>query len=131
MLDGITLKEGSTYTPAGGSDVIYNRLGETIANGVVLGNTAEANFFAREKVYVTVRMPSLQSDGEYSKMKISMRFVRPQVLASGKTVYNLSRSEIEIHPEAAVGELANLRSMGIAMFHDAETDLTWSVGSTK
>jgi hypothetical protein len=125
----LTLKEGSTYTPAGGSDVVFSRNGESIANGVVLGNVAELDFFAREKVIVTTRPPQLQSDGEYSKLKVSAREIRPQVLASGKTVYNLVRTEIEIHPEAGAAELASLRSSGIALLHDAEMDSVWQTGA--
>jgi len=130
-LDGCTLNEGGTYTPTGGSSVTFDRTGESIANGVVLGNMSESDFFAREKLYATVRMPSLQGDGEYSKQKNSIRIVRPTTLASGKVVYNLVRIETEVHPESGSTETTNLLSLGIAAAADADLTLFWSSGSLK
>lgn len=129
MLNGMVIKEGATTALTGGTDLTFTLTGEQLASGVVLANLAETDFFAREKCYVTSRVPALQGDGEYSKQKTSMRIVRPQVLASGKTVYNLVRVETEIHPEAPAGTAANLRSLGIAALADAEANNFWEAGS--
>jgi len=131
MLDGISVTEGATYTPAGGSDVTFDLTGEQVANGVVLGNMDEEDFFSREKLYATVRMPALQGDGEYSKQKNSVRIVRPATLASGKVVYNLIRIETEVHPESGVAEVDNLLTMGMSLINSSDAELFWHSGSLK
>jgi hypothetical protein len=125
----LALNEGGSYAPTGGAAISFDRTGESIANGVVLGNMSEADFFAREKLYATSRMPALQGDGEYSKQKVSIRIVRPMTLASGKVVYNLVRVETEIHPEATAAEGVNLRSLGLSALSDTDLSSFWSAGS--
>lgn len=129
MLNGIAIKEGATTALTGGTSLTFVLTGEQLASGVVLANLTETDFFAREKVYATSRIPSLQGDGEYSKQKSSIRVVRPQVLASGKTVYNLVRVEVEVHPEAPAGTTANLRSLGIAALASSDANDFWEAGS--
>jgi hypothetical protein len=130
-IDGISLNEGATYTPAGGSAITFDSTGETVANGVVCHNSAESDFFAREKLYATSRMPSLGSDGEYSKLKSSLRIVRPSTLASGKVVYNLIRIEVEVHPEDGATEVANLRTLGLAALNSSSLDDFFESGSIR
>jgi hypothetical protein len=103
--------------------------GESVANGVVLANGAESDFFAREKMYATSRMPVLGSDGEFTKQKSSLRIVRPSVLASGKVVYNLIRIEIEVHPEDGATEVANLRALGLSALNSSDFDEFFEAGA--
>lgn len=127
-LNGAIIKEGATYTPTGGTDITFSLTGERVANGIVTANMAESNFFAREKVYQTVRMPVLMPDGDFSKMKTSLRIVRPATLPSGKVVYNIVRVEQEIHP-LTPAEAANLRSLAIGALADADFTQFWEAGS--
>lgn len=125
-----TLKDGGTSTTAGGTDQIMEQSGETVANGVVLVESAVADYFTRPKLYMVNRMPSQGSDGIWSKQKGSVRYVVPKVLADGvTTVFNLVRFEIEIHPESTAAELADLREKGAQIGIDAEFDDFFSVGS--
>lgn len=127
-LNGAVIKEGATYAPTGGTDITFSLTGERVANGIVTANMAESNFFAREKVYQTVRMPVLMPDGDFSKMKTSLRIVRPATLPSGKVVYNIVRVEQEIHPLTPT-EAANLRSLAIGALADADFTQFWEAGS--
>lgn len=127
-LNGAVIKEGATYAPTGGTDITFSLTGERVANGIVTANMAESNFFAREKVYQTVRMPVLMPDGDFSKMKVSLRIVRPATLPSKKVVYNIIRVEQEIHP-LTPAEAANLRSLAIGALADADFTQFWEAGS--
>lgn len=127
-LNGAVIKEGATYAPTGGTDITFSLTGERVANGIVTANMAESNFFAREKVYQTVRMPVLMPDGDFSKMKTSLRIVRPATLPSGKVVYNIVRVEQEIHPLTPT-EAVNLRSLAIGALADADFTQFWEAGS--
>lgn len=128
-INGAVIKEGATYAPTGGADITFSANGESLSNGIVTQNNAETNYFAREKLYAQSRQPQLQGDGEYSKLKNSLRIVRPQVLESGKVVYNLIRIETEVHPLAVSTEAANLRSLGLAALADSDLTNFWETGS--
>jgi hypothetical protein len=130
-IDGISLNEGATYTPAGGSSITFDANGESVANGVVCQNSAETDYFAREKLYATSRMPSLGTDGEFTKQKASLRIVRPSTLTSGKVVYNLIRIETEVHPEDGATEVSNLRSLGMAALNSSDLDDFFEAGSIR
>lgn len=130
-VNGIALNEGGTYTPSGGTSITFDATGENVANGVVCVNTAEADFYQREKLYAVSRVPAIGSDGEYSKLKSSLRIVRPSTLTSGKVVYNLIRIEIEVHPEDGGTEVANLRTLGLAALNSTDLDDFFELGSLK
>lgn len=130
-INGIAISDGATYTPAGGTAITFDATGEQVAGGIVCVNQAETDFFAREKLYTTSRVPSLGSDGEYTKLKSSARIVRPLVIASGKVVYNVVRVELEVHPESAAGEVASLRSLGAGICVLSGFDDFFTVGSLK
>lgn len=128
-INGIVLKEGATYTPAGGSNITFELTGKSVANGVSCHNMGETDFFQREELVATSRMPSKGTDGEYSKQKSSLKIVRPDTLASGKVVYNLIRIDIEVHPETGVTEVGNLRSLGMAALNAAGLNNFFENGS--
>lgn len=127
-LNGAVIKEGATYAPTGGTDITFSLTGERVANGIVTANMAETNFFAREKITQTVRMPVVQSDGDFSKMKCTLRLARPATLPSGKVVYNVIRIEQEIHPLTPT-EAANLRGLACGALSDSDFTQFWEAGS--
>lgn len=108
---GAQLATGATYTPSGGTVITWDDTGEELKNGLVLADFGEVNFFARRKLFATVRQPALQKDGAYSKLKVSVRVVKPYVLASGKVIFNLARYEEEIHPEAGGAVAVELKTI--------------------
>lgn len=130
-VNGVALNEGATYTPAGGSAITFDATGESVANGIVCHNASETDFFQREKLYATSRQPAIGSDGDYTKMKNSLRIVRPSTLTSGKVVYNLIRIELEVHPEDGATEVSNLRTLGLAALNSTSLDDFFESGSTK
>lgn len=125
----ITLKDGGTTTTAGGSDQSFDRTSLSVTNGYEYADVAEADFFARQKVIATSRMPTLQADGSYSKQKTSVRFVMPITLADGTISYNVARVEIEAHPESSAANLAELREMAAQMAIQAGLDDLYVAGS--
>lgn len=108
----ITLKDGGTTATTGGTDQTFDRTNASVNNGYEYADSSEADFFAREKVILTSRMPQLQSDGLYSKKKASARFIQPVTRSDGSTGYNVSRYESEYYPESSVAQIAELREMG-------------------
>jgi hypothetical protein len=128
-IDGLTIKEGATYTPSGGTDITFVASGESVANGVVVINEDEADFYAREKIYATARPPVVGSDGEFTKQKVSFRIVDPGVLASGKMNFDLLRIELEVHPENGNTEADKLVNLGIAALNSADLQSLFRYGS--
>jgi hypothetical protein len=131
-VDNLTLNEGGTFNaPTGGSNITFNPTGETVANGVVSHNDSDADFYTREKLYAVSRQPTVGSDGEYTKMKNSLRIVRPSTLASGKVVYNLIRIEVEVHPEDGASEVTNLISLGTSALNSSDAEDFFQYGSLR
>lgn len=125
----ITLLDGGTSSTAGGSSQQFDRTSTPVNNGYEYADVAEADFFARQKVILASRMPSLQSDGSWSKQKTSCRFVSPITLADGTISYNVTRMEVEIHPESTAAQLAEHREYGAQMALDSELDDLYTAGT--
>lgn len=115
----VTLLDGGTTSTAGGTGQDFDRSSTPVTNGYEYADVSETDFFARQKVLLTSRMPSLQADGSWSKQKVSCRFVLPITLADGTISYNVARVEVEVHPEATAANLAELREMGAQMLIQA------------
>jgi hypothetical protein len=130
-INGVVLKEGATYTPTGGTSITFDDSGENVANGIVCVNQAENDFFAREKLVATSRLPSKNSDGTYSKQKVSVRIIVPETLADGTISYDLIRFETESSPFTAAGKIDTLRGLGMAVLNSTDLDNLFTVGSIK
>jgi hypothetical protein len=125
----LTLLDGGTTSTAGGAAQAFSRSSTPVTNGYEYADVAEADYFARQKLVVTSRMPSLQSDGSYSKQKSSARFILPITLADGSIAYNVARVEIECHPEATAANLAELREYAGQLAMDSELDTLYTAGT--
>lgn len=124
------VKSGVTaMTPTGGSDITLNEDGVSINNGLHVSVTADADYRTRRNLTVKYKLPTYAQDGEYSKDKKSMVFVQPQILASGKTVYNLIRIEREVHPECTAADALDLNMIGAQLLTDSDYTAFWSGGS--
>lgn len=125
----ISLLDGGTTSTAGGSAQAFDRSSTSVNNGYEYTDVAETDFFARQKVIVTSRMPSLQSDGTWSKQKTSARFVQPITLADGSIAYGVARVEIEFHPEATAANVSELREMAGQLAIQAGLDDLYTAGT--
>lgn len=118
----ITLTDGGTTTTAGGAAQTFDRSNTKVNNGYEYVDTSEADFFARQKMVIVARQPTLQSDGTYSKAKASERFIMPITRADGTIAYNVARHEIEYDPESTAAQVAELREMSAQMAVGSQFD---------
>jgi hypothetical protein len=124
-----TLLDGGTTTTAGGSTQTFDRTNTTVTSGSEYADVSETDFFARQKVIITTRMPSLQLDGSWSKQKTKVQFVAPITLANGTIAYNIARVEIEAHPESSAANLAELREFAAQMAVGTQFDYAYIAGT--
>lgn len=124
----LTIKAGGTNSVTGGTDEVYTRTAAVVANGIQMAKMAEADFRIRPTVMLKAKLPSLQSDGTYSKGKVTATLVRPFILTSGKTAFNVGRVEFEIHPEFPAAQAAALRSDTAQLAFDSELANFWLGG---
>lgn len=125
----ITLLDGGTSSTAGGANQEFDRSSTPVNNGYEYTDVAEADFFARQKVILVSRMPQVQSDGSWSKQKTSCRFVSPITLADGTISYNVTRVEIELHPESTAANLTEHREYAAQLALDSELDDLYVAGT--
>jgi len=125
----ITLLDGGTSSTAGGAAQAFSRTSTPVNNGYEYADVSEADFFARQKVILTSRMPSLQSDGTWSKQKTSCRFVSPITRADGSIGYNVTRMETELDPESSAADLTEHREFGAQLALDSELDSLYTAGT--
>jgi len=131
-INGVTIKEGASFTPVGGTDITFDDTGEEIANGIVCVNQAETDFFAREKLVCVSRLPVQDAkSGVFSKQKISVRIIDPKKLADGSISYGVGRFEVEAHPEGGVTQITKIRKLLLAAANSSSLDALFSVGSIK
>jgi hypothetical protein len=125
----ISLLDGGTSSTTGGASQSFTRTATPVTNGYEYADVSEADHLARQKVVLTARNPSLQSDGSWSKHKAKGQFVLPITLADGSVSYNLVRAEIEYHPEASSANVDELREMGAQMLISADFDDLFVAGT--
>lgn len=111
----ITLLDGATTSTTGGTTQTFSRTNTPVNNGYEYSDVSEADFFKREKVLLSARQPTLQSNGTWSKQKSYARYVKPLTKADGTVVYNGIRVEIDYDPETPAADLAELREKGAQM----------------
>jgi len=129
-LQSATVKAGaSALTPTGGSDVTFTLDGVSVPNGIHTADAAQSDFRIRRNMTIKNKVPTVQSDGTYSKDKKTITFVAPKILASGKTVFNLIRIEREVHPESTAAEALDLCMIGGQLLSDTDFTAFWSSGS--
>lgn len=124
----LTIKAGGIPSVTGGTDEVFTRIAAQVANGVQLAKMAESDFRVRPVVTLKAKLPALQSDGTYSKGKVSATLVRPFLLSSGKTAFNVGRVEFEIHPEYPAAQASALRSDTSQLPFDSELANFWLGG---
>lgn len=128
-LKNMTIKTGGTIAVTGGTDVNFADTGSTTPNVLKIQVNADSDYRTRRSITCRVRPATIQSDGSYSKIKRSMAITSPFVLASGVTIFNVMRIELDIHPEAEATLRANLLAFGAQVLFDADATDFWSVGS--
>lgn len=125
----LTIALGATVSTTGGTSKVYTPDGMEVKNGIHLIDASVADFRIRPSITARYTAPKLLSDGSYTKGKLSLAESVPMLLESGKTVFNVVRSEIEIHPEATATVLAEMRKKGAQLFTVVSTDSYWQAGS--
>jgi len=125
----IILKTGATTATTGGVDQTFDRTSRNVTNGYEYTDVAEPDFYARNSVIVKARMPSRQSDGTYSKHKVTIQGVFPLILADGSMTYNTVRLDIDYHPETPAVKIAAMREQGAQMAIGAQFDNVVDAGT--
>lgn len=131
-LNGISIQKSATsMTVVGGTAAVHESDGLEVKNGIHVVDTSVTSKVERPHATFKSKPFALQSDGSYSKGKLSVNYTKPKTLASGATSYQVVRVEFEIHPELTNAEILDLRLIGAQLITDAETDGFFNNGSIK
>lgn len=128
-LKNMTIKTGGTIAVTGGTDVTFTDVGSTSPNVLKVQVNADSDYRTRRSISYKIREATVQSDGSYSKVKRAASITMPFITASGATVFNVLRLELDIHPEAEATLRAQMLSFGAQIFFDTDAADFWSVGS--
>lgn len=128
-LQNASILVGSTLSATGGTALTFSLDGQQVSGGIHVSDAATTDFRVRPNFTAKTKIPTVDSLGVYSKGKRSLTFVRPKILASGKTVFPLVRIELEDHPEMTQAEVDALISQGAQLLFDADCTAYWRTGS--
>lgn len=126
----VTLKKSGTVSVTGGQDQILTKTAQSVLSGVQLADFSQADFRLRENLTIKGKLPSLQSDGNYSKGKFVAAISVPFILSNGKTVFNIGRLEMEIHPELPAASAMELRQRTAQLATNSSLTNFWLGGDT-
>lgn len=104
-----TILTGPTISATGGTSSTLAPTGQSIPNGVQVADMGVTDFRVRPTMTLRSRMPTMQSDGSWSKYKNQVSLVMPKILASGEMAFPVGRIEFEPHPEMTDTEVNKLR----------------------
>lgn len=124
-----TILAGGTPSVTGGTSQTFTLDSTKVNNGVHMQDATVADYRVRPALTAVAKLPTLQSDGSYTKQKCSAVLIRPKILASGKTVFNLVRIEVEVHPELSAADHLALRNDAAQLLFDSDFSNFWNVGS--
>lgn len=131
-VDNCTFKKDATaITMTGGTDIVYTETGVSVPGGINVANAAQVDFRIRENISFKSRNPVKAVDGSWSKAKRTITALFPKIVASGDTVYNLVRIELEAHPEVTAAELANMKFQGAQLLGSTEVANFLATGSLR
>lgn len=125
----LNLPIGATIGATGGTATAFANDGATVVNGLHLIVPTDTSYITRRNLTAKVKKATVQKDGSLSKIKRNMSYVVPFTLASGVTVYNVMRVELDIHPEAEATLRSQLLNVGALLLTDSDTVDFWTVGS--
>jgi hypothetical protein len=129
-LKGAVIKAAPTsFTVVGGTDETLSEMGTVIPGGLQLTDNAVTDFYVRPVVTVKAKPATRLADGTYSRMKNTVTFTLPKVLASGKQELNNMRIEFNVHPETTVAEKLDLRSRVAQLLFDTDFTQFWDAGT--
>lgn len=123
------LKDATAGSVTGGTAMALSSDGVEVKNGVHVADIGESNFLIRTNMTLRTRNPARQSDGSYTKGKRWVTVVSPKIIADGSTVFNVTRHEIEIHPETTDAEVDNMLFLGAQVFTDSDLTSFHKTGS--
>lgn len=129
MISDLILLTGATVSATGGTNQTFNPSGTEVSGGVEVVDIGATDYITRPKATFKSRMPTIDKDGAYSKMKTSANFIMPMVDSQGKTQFNLVRVEMEIHPECPSATMLELKKKGAQLLIDTQLDAFWNTGS--
>lgn len=126
----LSILTGASVAATGGTALAFVDDGTTIPNGIHLTVPADTDYATRRQATLKVRNPKVNPVTlEYGKDKKSISIVQPQVLTSGRVVFNTLRIEREIHPDMVAADVADFNRLGAQLLVDADLDLFWTAGS--
>lgn len=130
-IEQITLKQDATSAAiTGGTDLVFESDGQPVNGGIHVMAPAVTDFRVRPNITFKTKSPVL-NNGVYSKGKRWITPVFPKILADGTTVYNLSRIEIEVHPETTEAERSNQILITAQLLFNAAVQSFLTSGSLK
>jgi hypothetical protein len=129
-LKNMSVQTGATFgAMVGGTALVFSDDGVTIPNGVHLVVPATSDYRVRQSITAKYKPPAVATDGVYGKDKKTFSYTVPQILASGKIVFNVVRVEREVHPELSAAAALDLLVIAGQLCFDADTTNFWAAGS--
>jgi hypothetical protein len=127
-LDGLTVLDGATVTPSGGTSQVFVKSGTEVSNGYEVVDSGDSDFLMRDRIVGKIKPYTKLPDGSYSKQKTSFAYTSP-IEVNGVIHYNVFRVEAEIHPATDAAEVTRLRSNGSQLCIDSELDDCYEYGN--
>lgn len=129
-LKNMSLLAAATVAASGGTALAFAEDSVSIQNGVHLIVPADADYITRRSVTAKSRPPTYdQRTAVYGKDKKSISLTQPIVLADGKVVFNVIRTEREVHPSTSAAAMLELNKLQAQMLIDADLDNFWATGA--
>jgi len=128
-INGLTISEGATASFTGGTTKTYTSDGLAVTNGIHTIDASVTDFRTRPSNTHKTVPPKLLSDGSWTKGSVSVKHVRPKLLASGKQEFPNVEVIMRAHPENVQAEVDALRLAAAQLLMDSDTDAFWRTGS--
>lgn len=129
-LKTLTLMDQTLLSTSAGSELVFAPTGGTnISNGIQLVIPGDENYQERRSLIAKVRQYTIDpKTGEAGKDKKSVSYVYPQILTSGRIVFNTIRIEREVHPSFNADNCAHMLSIGAQLCFDSDMANFWAYG---
>lgn len=131
MITDMDVFTGATIAVTGGTPQVFVPTGQVVNRGMALADSTEADVRTRDTFVFKATPGSLQPDGSWSRDKIEVKFVSPDLLPDGKQDFPFGQFSLVKSPLWGVAKIADIRLKMAQAILSADNDAFFNTGAVR
>lgn len=131
MIEDMEIATGATITVTGGTPQTFVPTGQVVNRGLALADSSEADVRTRDTFIFKATPGSLQPDGSWSRDKIEVKYVSPDLLPDGKQDFPFGQFNLVKSPLWSTSKIADIRLKMAQAILSTDNDAFFNTGAVR